>query len=395
MASSDYRGAAITSTGTGLQHDNSSKKLYATVTNSDMFPSKQQAIIIEAQEGLSIKDYVSKISTLVSANDIRFVSKISNNRICVFFSSVKIAEQFTDSHKVISINDCVLGVRPLISKNKRIIISNVCPTIPHQVIEEELAKRNIQVTTKISFIKAGISEPGFSHIMSFRRQVYIEQDDISKLPESIVIYYDNTSYRIYFSSESISCFICKQVGHIAHQCPSKPQINGETKEIELAPNSEINKSEESILSNNQINESDKIQIPSQLPGEEYLTSQLSETLKRDDNNFPPLNKRKLATHTHSQSESLNCKSSIKSVEIQKQPKKKKKNKTDNSSSQETTSTPSVEELIALTKEVITSKQDKYPLTYEQFKLFLENSFGASDPVLIAKAYSQDIQSIIQ
>lgn len=98
-------------------------------------------------------------------------------------------------------------------------MSNVCPIIPHEIIETELIKRNIKATSRISFLRAGINDSGSSHIMSFLRQAYIHNDDINKLPEAIPIQCDDTTYWIYFSADNIICFMCKQDGHIARQCP--------------------------------------------------------------------------------------------------------------------------------------------------------------------------------
>ena len=56
------------------------------------------------------------------------------------------------------------------------------------------------MTFTITFIRAGMSEPGHLHIMNFRRQVYINPEDVGKVPESINIEYDNTKYWIFFQA---------------------------------------------------------------------------------------------------------------------------------------------------------------------------------------------------
>lgn len=54
--------------------------------------------------------------------------------------------------------------------------------------------------------------------MSFRRQMYIHPEDVSEIPESIQINFDETAYWIYFSSDKINCFLCKEEGHLAKHC---------------------------------------------------------------------------------------------------------------------------------------------------------------------------------
>ena len=74
----------------------------------------------------------------------------------------------------------------------------------------------------MTFPRAGLTGPGYSHILSFRRQIFIHPDDESKIPESIQINFEDTSYWIFPSTDTIKCFVCKKVGHIAKNCQYKP-----------------------------------------------------------------------------------------------------------------------------------------------------------------------------
>ena len=109
-------------------------------------------------------------------------------------NSKETADRLTESGKEITIGTLTLEIRPLISKATRIIISNACPIIPNDIIIEELSKINITPCSQITYIRAGINDPGFSHVLSFRRQMYVNPDDIPKLPPSIAINYDSTMY---------------------------------------------------------------------------------------------------------------------------------------------------------------------------------------------------------
>lgn len=191
---------------------------YAQIAKNDSFPTKNQAIIVDAINDIPLNDYITAIGKIIDPSNIRFASKISNNRVCVYIANQKIADDPIDSIRTIKVSNSVLSIRPLISRNKRIVISNVPPSIPHSILTDALSKFNVKPMSSIIFLRAGINEPGFSHILSFRRQMYIAPEDIEKIPDAIHINFEDTNYWIYLSGDSPVCFICKQDGHVASQC---------------------------------------------------------------------------------------------------------------------------------------------------------------------------------
>lgn len=195
----------------------SASKSYATVTSNTVFPKKDQAVVIESVEGVTLKEYIQSLSTLVNSATIRFISRISNSRVCIYFDSKQTADNLLE--REIKIRDKSLQILPLITKNKRIVLSNVCPVIPHHIIENRLKEMNVAIKSPITFMKVGIAEPGFSHILSFRRQLYVAPEDIKLLPESFQISYDDTNYWIYVSTDALKCFTCNNMGHLAKYCP--------------------------------------------------------------------------------------------------------------------------------------------------------------------------------
>lgn len=74
-------------------------------------------------------------------------------------------------------------------------------------------------------MKVGIPDPGFSHIMSFRRQLYVSPEGEKVLPESMQINYDDTNYWIYITNESMQRFLRNGMGHSAKYCPQNKLQN--------------------------------------------------------------------------------------------------------------------------------------------------------------------------
>jgi hypothetical protein len=91
-----------------------------------------------------------------------------------------------------------------------------------------LGKLGLQPLSTVSFLRAGIPGEQFAHILSFRRQIYVEDNKDIELPSSMVITFEDTSYRIFLNHDDMCCFICKKPGHIASQCTQHAEPSMET-----------------------------------------------------------------------------------------------------------------------------------------------------------------------
>ena len=150
-------------------------------------------------DGLTIQHYAVAISKITEPINIQYISRISHARVCLFLSSKKLADDL--SSKQVTIGEHLLEIRPLLTKTKRVMISNVYPNITPTAILEELKKLGIVPVSSITEIKAAINIPGLSHIKSFRRQMYIKDEDIPKIQGNIQVGQGNNSHWIYFSME--------------------------------------------------------------------------------------------------------------------------------------------------------------------------------------------------
>jgi len=193
-------------------------KSFAETAAIANFPTMNQAIVLPCIEGIKQIDYVIAIGKLIGPSNIISASRISNDRFCIFLASHTIADNIVRLHQNILINEHTVSIRKLINPSKRIILSNVYPSIPHNTISTALNELGIRTTSNITFLKAGFNINELAHITSFRRQVYINPEDYYKLPPSIVINLNDTNFRIFLTDDTVTCFICKLKGHLSSAC---------------------------------------------------------------------------------------------------------------------------------------------------------------------------------
>ena len=353
---------------------NSVKKTYANAVS----PQKEEAIVIDSIEGLSNDDYLDGLEELIPIEEVRFISKISGKRVCVFLTSKSLVGKLEG--KTIKVQHHVLPIRPLIEKNKRVVISNVYPMIPHELLIDQLKKIGIIPVSQMHYIRAGLNKRGRAHVLSFRRQVYIKQDDANRLPENFQVNYDNTTYWVYLSTDSTSCFLCKQTGHVAKQCPDQ-----ET-ELEDASFTPIKGKENET---EQFNKNDTPDVPNttqdvtmgtKRPPPSSSTSENSSLNQPKNLEIPAAESGNLV---HEKSENNRPNTSFK---LPRRPAKMQRLEStvlDNNTEEETLT---VQQLIEKSPQL-------FALDHLQFQNFLKKSYGQANIVEIAREFTEDIEGL--
>ncbi|CAI6376536.1 unnamed protein product [Macrosiphum euphorbiae] len=125
-ATSDINNQVIT-TNTTTHNTNHN---YASTASNENYPSREQALVFNSIEGIPQRDYIVDIGKIISPKNILFVSRISNNRFCIFLSSKQILDSLLEATQTITINEQIIHIRRLINPAKRIVISNVCLLSP-------------------------------------------------------------------------------------------------------------------------------------------------------------------------------------------------------------------------------------------------------------------------
>ena len=108
------------------------KVTYAQMTQQVQCPTREQAIVVDSIEGISVHEYITSLAMLTSSLNIRFVSRISHRRVCFYLNTKETADSLIDKYLIVGTHE--LKIRPLLNKAKRIILSNVHPIIPNELI---------------------------------------------------------------------------------------------------------------------------------------------------------------------------------------------------------------------------------------------------------------------
>lgn len=198
------------------------KPSYASAAKRRGLPTFQQSVVIDAIEGITNDVYMDCFEKIMSINKLRYFSKISDNRVCFTLNSENSAKELLD--KVLIIQGQALKFRPFdlgqnVYKYKRIVISNILPQIPNDVIIDHLKTLGVFTKNGITNIRCSSSIELRKHVQSHRRQFYVKEEDVKKIPAKIKIVFCETPFWIFLGADDIKCHYCKNVGHIAKYCP--------------------------------------------------------------------------------------------------------------------------------------------------------------------------------
>ncbi|KAF2885847.1 hypothetical protein ILUMI_20326 [Ignelater luminosus] len=118
---------------------------------------KKEAIIISTIDEINHKDHIRAIGEIIDPCNIKFVSRISYNRIDIFLRNQKV------------------NIFSSLTYALRLIIFNVCPSVSHNFIEKTLLQRGMHPLSPVTFLKEDFNEENYDHILSYKRQVFVSE----------------------------------------------------------------------------------------------------------------------------------------------------------------------------------------------------------------------------
>ncbi len=191
-------------------------------------PHRKQAILLPTVGDTPLIDYIITIGRLIGPKKIISASKISKKRICVYLENEKTADEFIQLHQSITVNGQEIKPRKLVAPSRKLILSNVHSCIPNSVLLDELQRSGIKVISTIFELHIGTSSENYekseldqyTHISSFRRGVYIMDEDSIAIPNSLLFQYEGETYHVFVNDNELRCHICNNdnAGHNAAQC---------------------------------------------------------------------------------------------------------------------------------------------------------------------------------
>ncbi|KAK9872044.1 hypothetical protein WA026_015294 [Henosepilachna vigintioctopunctata] len=160
------------------------QKSYSNVVSQKKYPDKDQAIIFSALERALLQDYTIALGSTIPPKNFTHLSKMTNNRICVYLQNKVMVNNFMENIGEITVNGIEIKARKLVTPAKRLVFSNVCPTVTDEIIINEIVKLGLTPISLMTSLRISTSLPEFNRILSFRQQIYIKPGN-SDIPDSL------------------------------------------------------------------------------------------------------------------------------------------------------------------------------------------------------------------
>lgn len=191
---------------------------YSEIT--EVRPTEEQAIVLDISSGFANRKYTDALLEFIKPTEIKYMSRISGARFCLFLSEAALVKKLVDEVKILSVEGHPVKISPLVQKSKKVIISNASPVLSNSAIKRYLlSELNVRVTSSVSELKANSGgDERLASVGSFRRQVYVHPDDAHKLPVYHQFESNGKKYNVFFTTDKPVCFRCKSADHFAKNC---------------------------------------------------------------------------------------------------------------------------------------------------------------------------------
>ncbi|MGH0187909.1 UNVERIFIED_CONTAM: hypothetical protein FKN15_027074 [Acipenser sinensis] len=171
------------------------------------------------KDSLSIEGFVKAMAKVVGPSAIVAASKMYGK--AVFFLKSEAAAN-TAIERGLAVAGIFIPVEPLAGLGTRVVLSNVPPFLKDDLLRPHLQAMG-EIKTSIHPLPISCKDQALRHILSFRRQVTIHLAGRDTVEGSFVVPFEGTNYVIFYSSEEVRCYHCKELGHQKKRCPKLQQ----------------------------------------------------------------------------------------------------------------------------------------------------------------------------
>lgn len=369
---------------------------YSQKLLTDKIIKKDQAIIINALPDVQFKQYLIALGSIINPTTIISASRISQQRICVFFNTKENALQLIKNHKTLRIQNQTTAIRSYITPTHRLLIWAM-PVIPHQMIIDKLKQHGAEPTSDMYNVSAGLNETGFSHIKSFRRFIFVKENHPT-LPESIDITYDNEIHKVFITTDDTKCNKCQKYGHETQNCRSNIENqNYMEQDIPAASNMEQEeqdlhkKRQRSSTNNSQDSDPEPIKKPYQNPENSQSLTEKENTLQQGQNTQPELTQIIIPetpiaiTNTQDNADSVTIDSSSSEDDTESDITQESQKISNTMPIIATKSITYIQEL----KHPMELEPDKFIISFEELEKLLKESHGVKNISKIIQKYNPD------
>lgn len=203
----------------------------------DLHLSKKCGFSLPHDPSLTMEKYLCAIGELVGPQNMVFAGK-NNDMVKMYLINEEKVETLLDLHPQVNIDGKLFTLRKLVNHGHRIFLCNVEPSIPDNMLANELSKY-AKVVSPIQFVNLGCRMKEFSHLMGLRRCVFV--DEVENLPASMNIFFDNVNYKVFVVIDKVRCFRCNIEGHISRNCTTEIPSAQERLDVIKSGDTSLNK----------------------------------------------------------------------------------------------------------------------------------------------------------
>lgn len=179
---------------------------------------KKCAIVLPNKNSVSLDQYFLAVGEKIGYENIIYGGK-HGQRVLMHLTSEELVDSFTTELNHVTIDSVVFPVKKLVNPGFKLVFNHVNPSIPNSALLQEVCKFT-RPLSDVTYVPTGLRDPRMSHILSYRRQVFIDSKD--NVPNFITVSQDSELNSIYLTVDNtIRCYSCGVEGHNSKNCPSK------------------------------------------------------------------------------------------------------------------------------------------------------------------------------